>query len=330
MTRPRLLAALFLALSAQIPLAGQARDPLEAIDSRFVNGIAAIVEDRIITVDEVKREIRPLLDQIQRQARSPREFEQQMAIVQQEVIQSLVDRILMVKEFEKKGLNIPASFIEARFDEELAEQFQGDRARFLAYLRERGISTSDFRREIEDKVKVGYMRAQMFRSQSVVSPVRIEQFYQENQDRFLVEDSVKLRLIRLTQLADEGAEILQQTADKILSELGSGGSFDELARKHSQDSRAKNGGDWGWVSKSALSPALSEAAFALAKGQFSQAIPVGGDIFILFAEDRRYAGVQPIDEVRPEIERYLSQQLARESQERLLERLRGRYFVRYF
>lgn len=329
MTRSRLLAALLLA-TAPLAVSVRAADPLQAMDTRFVNGIAAIVEDRVITVDEVKREIRPLLEQIQRTSRNQREFEQQMAVVQQEVIQSLVDRILLAKEFDKKELKIPASFVEARFDEELAEQFQGDRARFLAYLRERGISTSDYRNEIEERVKVGYMRGQLFRSQSVVSPVKIEEYYKENLEKFKQDDSVKLRLIRLTQIADESPEVLRQTADKIVAQLASGTDFAELAKQHSQDARAKQGGDWGWVAKEALAPTLSEKAFALKKGEHTQPITVGNDLYILMAEDRRYAGAQPIDEVRPEIERYLSQQLAREGQERLLERLRGRYFVRYF
>jgi peptidyl-prolyl cis-trans isomerase SurA len=330
MIRTRFLAALIAAALLTPLIRAQDSDPLNALDSRFVNGIAAIVEDRVITVEEVKREIRPLLEQLQRQARNQREFDQQLATVQQEVIQSLVDRILLVKEFDSKGMQIPASFIEARFNDALAEQFGGDRARFLAHLRERGITTRDFRREIEDRVKVGFMRAQMNRSQSVVSPVKIEQFYQQHRDRFRQEDGVKLRLIRLTQLADEGPEVLRQTADSIVADLRRGADFAELARRHSQDARARDGGDWGWVSRGSLSPVLAEAAFALERGQFTDPISIGKDLFILMAEDRRHEGFRPIDEVRPEIERFLAQALARESQERMLERLRGRYFIRYF
>jgi peptidyl-prolyl cis-trans isomerase SurA len=300
------------------------------VDARFVNGIAAIVEDRVITADEVKREIRPLVEQIERQSRNRREFEQQMALVQQEVIQSLVDKILLVKEFEKKGMQIPASFIEAQLESELAEQFEGDRARFLAFLRERGITTSDYRREIEDRIKVGYMRGQMFKSQSVVSPVRIEQYYRENKHRFQQDDGVKLRLIRIAQIADESPDVLRQTAETIITQLRGGRRF-RRARETAQPGRPRAHRRRLGLGVARIARACSgEHRLRLNKSEFSEPVVLGNDIFILLAEDRRFAGPQPIDEVRPEIERFLSQQLARESQERMLERLRGRYFVRYF
>ena len=42
------------------------------------------------------------------------------------------------------------------------------------------------------------MRQEQRKSQSVISPVRIETFYKENKDRFYQEDGVHLRLIQLT------------------------------------------------------------------------------------------------------------------------------------
>jgi hypothetical protein len=41
------------------------------------------------------------------------------------------------------------------------------------------------------------MQGQQRKSQSVVSPVRIETFYNENKDRFYREDEIHLRLIQL-------------------------------------------------------------------------------------------------------------------------------------
>ena len=51
---------------------------------------------------------------------------------------------------------------------------------------------------------------------------------------------------------------------------------------------------------------------------------------MLFAEDRKYAGIQPIDEVRGDIERILVQQMARQSEDRWLERLRRNGYVKHY
>ena len=43
---------------------------VDNLNLRFANGIAAIAEDKVITVDDVRREISPLIPQLQREARS--------------------------------------------------------------------------------------------------------------------------------------------------------------------------------------------------------------------------------------------------------------------
>lgn len=303
---------------------------MRALDARFANGIAAIVEDRIITVDEVKRELAPLLPQVRAQSRNEQEFRRNLEQVQGDIVASLVDRILLVKEFDKKELQIPASFVQNQFDETLLVDFDGDRARFLAHLRERGMTTLDFRRELAEQIKVGYMRQQMMRSGNVVSPASIEAFYAENRERFPQEDAAKLRLIRLAGITSESPDLLEQTALGILRQLEQGADFAELARQHSQDARRTQGGDWGWINLDSLQPAIAEVARGLQPGQTSGVIRVGDEIFIIRVEERRYKGTQPLEDVRPQIERILVAQMMRESQERMLNRLRSRYFIRLF
>ena len=48
---------------------------------------------------------------------------------------------------------------------------------------------------------------------------------------------------------------------------------------------------------------------------------------MLYAEDRKYAGIQPLDEVRSQIEGILLQQMTHQSQEKWLERLRRNGYV---
>ena len=56
----------------------------------------------------------------------------------------------------------------------------------------------DYRKEVEEDIIYNYMMHQQHKSQSIVSPVRIEQYYKENKDRFYQDDSVHLRLIQLS------------------------------------------------------------------------------------------------------------------------------------
>jgi peptidyl-prolyl cis-trans isomerase SurA len=209
---------------------------------RFANGIAAIAEQKVITVDDIRREIAPLIPQIQRDARNEREFNEKLESLQDQVIQDLIDKVLIVKEFrkakdEKEVRRIPESYIDNRIADILTEQFDNDRSKFLAYLRGKGVTLREYRAEIEEDIIYHYMQQQQRKSQSVVSPVRIETFYRENKDRFFQEDSVHLRLIQLSRVDDATDASLRAKADELIAKFRTGTKFEDLAREYSQDSR---------------------------------------------------------------------------------------------
>jgi peptidyl-prolyl cis-trans isomerase SurA len=303
------------------------------VGARFSNGIAAVVEDRIITAGDIRREIGPLLPQIRGQARSEEEFRKMIEQVEDEIIQNLVDQVLIVKDFfsdEKRKGGIPEHYIDSEIKEQMVTRFDNDRSKYLAYLRSIGKTTREYRQLVAEEMIVGYMRGQKRKSQAIVSPQKIENYYTQNRDRFYQTDGVHLRLIKLSRIADENQAILAQTAEAIVQKLRNGADFAELAKEYSQDSRKKQGGDWGWIARNDLREELAGAAFALDKGQHSEPIRLGNDIFILLVEDKRLAGIQPLEDVRDQIERILVREMARETQDRWLERLRRNAYVRYF
>lgn len=61
----------------------------------------------------------------------------------------------------------------------------------------------------------------------------------------------------------------QYEAEDILRALKSGKSFEELARKYSQCSSAKVGGDLGVFSEGRMDEAFEESAFALKVGEIT-------------------------------------------------------------
>ena len=103
-----------------------------------------------------------------------------------------------------------------------------------------------------------------------------------------------------------------------------------MAKEYSKDARKSKGGDWGWMKRSDFKKEFSDPAFALKKGESSQAVLLPEGCFLLFAEDRKFSGIQPIDEVRDQIERILVTQMSRSGQERWLERLRRNGYVKHY
>lgn len=303
----------------------------DGLNMRFANGIAAVVENKVITVDDVREGIAPYIAQLQREARNETDFNKRLEAMQDNVIQQLIDRVLIIKEFRKdEKRQIPPGFVDRRIADIQAEQFDNDRSKFLAYLRSKGTTIRDYRTETEDNIIYGYMRQQQRKSQSIVSPVRIETYYNENKERFRQEDSVHLRLIQLNQVSGESEAQLLTRAKEIIGRFKRGEKFGDLAKEYSQDSRRAKGGDWGWQNRSDLKKEFSTPLFALQADEISDPIVTPEGCFVLFAEERKYAGIQPIDEVRDQIEQAVIQQMSSVSEERWLEKLRRNGYVKHY
>jgi peptidyl-prolyl cis-trans isomerase SurA len=311
--------------------------PNDRLDLRFADGIAAIVEDKIITVDDVRRDIEPLMATLQQSARNEKEFNEKLESLQDDIIQNRIDKVLIVKEFnkpkdgdEKNKRQVPASVIDNQIAEIQIDQFDGDRSKFLAYLRSRGMTLREFRKEQEEDIIYNYMIQQQRKSQSFVSPVKVETYYKENKDRFYQEDSALLRVIQFSRVNDPTDAQLEGRAQAVLAKFHSGDSFAELARQFSQDTRRNKGGDWGWTKRSDMRKEFSDVLFKLKKGEVSQPIFTTEGCFLLYVEDRKHAGIQTLEEVRDDVERILAQQMTRQAQSRWLERLRRSGYVKMF
>jgi peptidyl-prolyl cis-trans isomerase SurA len=333
--RSVLLSALLLSACSLLLRAQQRLN--DGLDMRFADGIAAIAEDKVITVEDIRREIGPLVPTLQKEAKNEKEFNQKLEALQDDVIQNLIDRVLIVKEFNKakdgdesKRRQVPASAIDGRISEIQITQFDGDRSKFLAYLRSRGLTLREYRKEVTEDIIYDYMRYQQRKSSSVVSPVKVEIYYRENKDRFYQEDTALLRVIQFTRPNGETDAQLQAKADEVLAKFQAGETFAELARQFSQDTRRNKGGDWGWTKRSDMRKEFSDQLFSLKKGEVSKPIFIPEGCFLLYVEDRKFAGIQSLEEVRDEVERVLAQQMTRQSQERWLERLRRNGYVKMF
>jgi peptidyl-prolyl cis-trans isomerase C len=98
----------------------------------------------------------------------------------------------------------------------------------------------------------------------------------------------------------------EDEAKKVIDELNKGGDFAALAKAHSTDSGAAQGGDLGFFKKGDMVPEFSAAAFALKPGEFTQT-PVKSQYgyHVIKVEEHRQAPPptleQSHDQIRQEI-----------------------------
>ncbi len=295
--------------------------------------VVAKVEDRIITLDDVRREVYRNVDGLRRRARNEKEFYDMLEQLQNDILNDLINRLLIVHDFKKDGhRRIPASLVDQYVAESLQTEFGGDRTAYLQHLRDNGWTPRDFRQQIEEKLINNIMRLQHRRSETVVSPRQVEDFYNAHKDSadFRQEDAVLLRLITLKRGAGETDAALLARMQPIYARLNAGEKFEVLAREVSEDVYRDNGGEMGWREKSKMIVEFATPAFTLQKGAFSGPILREDACHLLSVVDRKDAGLKPLSAVSGEIQTELAAQLGREAEAKWIARLRDSYYVRIY
>lgn len=288
-----------------------------------LNGIAAIVEDHIITHNEIYQEMLPLLKQVQYEALNAEDYEQRLKSIEADVLQSLMDRVLIVKEFERQGFQIPDPVLEAEFNQHVESAFGNDRTLFLHYLKAQGKDIKQFRKEFKEKLIVSAMRAKKQSSQAEISPEKIEAYYDQHKADFQQEEQLHLLQILLSPEGNESLSSVEAKA-KAIFDRSKTEAFESFYQDYPQAS------DLGWIFKSDLLSDLSEKVFGLDKKACSQPITLQDTVFLFYVLDKKPAGLKPLDEVREEIELILNAQLMRETIEKWLKGLRKRAYIKVY
>ncbi|MBN2706415.1 MAG: SurA N-terminal domain-containing protein [Deltaproteobacteria bacterium] len=150
-------------------------------------------------------------------------------------------------------------------------------------------------------------RAQLL-EQVVLAAGQAEKYYQDNLEKFQVDEQVKARHILIRVGTEAGAQELaeaQAEIGEIVKALKAGGDFAELAKKYSQDSTASKGGDLGWFGRGAMVAPFEEAAFALEPGVVSAPVRTDFGIHLIKCDERMTAHVKSFAEVKNDIEKGL-------------------------
>ncbi|HVM62018.1 MAG TPA: peptidylprolyl isomerase [Verrucomicrobiae bacterium] len=165
-----------------------------ARSAELVDGVMAIVNDKVITVSDVLQLVQPVDRELRRNF-SGRELEEQRQKAQTDALNTLIEHALIVQEFDAKGYKIPETYVEGQINNRIATEFGGNRAAFIKTLEAENMTLSQFRDQEREHIILEVMRDQRLRKAVVVSPYKIEKYYQEHIDQFKVGDQVKLRMI---------------------------------------------------------------------------------------------------------------------------------------
>ena len=255
-------------VSAQQPASQRPAGPIE------VNGIAARVNGRVITKNEVSFMLAPLYAKLA--AEYPRrgpQFESKFREAKDSIIGELVDRQIILDEFKQLGASIKANLVDDEIKRQMRELYNGDEVKFREELKRSRLTMEGYREMTREKMAVQAMRAQQFSDAPPPLPDEIRKEYNEVKSslRDVTKDAVTFQKIFIP--ASDAANPLatpdtQLTlAEDIAKQLSQGKDFADLAKTYSKDAYATDGGLQENVPRTDLSPEFSAIIFEAPVGK---------------------------------------------------------------
>ncbi len=294
-----------------------------------LDGIAALVNEEVITFSQVRELVGPKEKAARDQLKGGAELAEKIKEIRLQAINDLIDRQLILAEFKKNKFQLPEYVIDERVQTIVREEFGNDRAAFLRTLAAQGYTLEKFRQQQKDVIIVQEMRrAAMKGNSSIIPETQIAQDYRLHTAEYTSEDLVKLRMIVLKKSTEGDAR--KRMMEEIREKIASGAEFQDLARMYSEDTTQESGGDWGWINRRTLNESLTKLVFSMKPGQVSHVIEMGGNYYLLSVEARKPATTKPLKEVHDEIEKRLLQHERQKAQQEWLAKLRKKAFIKMF
>lgn len=184
---------------------------------------------------------------------------------------------------------------------ELASTIHPSDAELAAYF-----NKNSARYQVPEKRSVRYalLDTARLRAQAQPSEADLQAYYKAHIDDYKVQNSAHVEHILFKTLGKTDAEVaeIRKNADNVEKQAKKGTSFEDLARKNSDDDATKaKGGDLGWIVDGQMAAPVQQAAFSLPKNSVSDVIQTSYGFEIVKVLDRQVAHTKSFDEVRASI-----------------------------
>jgi len=296
-----------------------------------VDGYAALVNDKVITVSEVLKAMQPVEKQL-RETYYDDLLASKLEEAYDKTLNSLIERELILNYFaSQKQFSLPESVVDSRIDEIIRNKFNNNRAELRKVLDEEGLTFDEWRANYKNSLIVALLREREVDSRVVVTPQAVREAYEKAGEKYSLPAQVEVRAIVINrQGTDEEAAAKLKQAEDIRARLMGGESFEELARQVSEDPKASSGGYWGWIDPDSRRAELAVVLKKMSAGEISPVISAGDELYILKVEGRRNASVVPFEAVQENIRSDLYKKEQKRLYDAWIEKLKQNAYIKKF
>ncbi|MFZ3208001.1 MAG: peptidylprolyl isomerase [Geobacteraceae bacterium] len=281
--------------------------------AELINGIAAIVNDDIITIYDVDKETAIISKEAVKLATAAPPITPELRAL---ALNRLIDQKLTDHKITELGIIISEEELRQYIEDVKKQNHIGTQEALVAALLTQGLTYDQYRKQLREQMERIRLMSQEVRSKIQIGEKEIKEYYDANRAKYGEEELFQANHIffRLDKNANATeTKRVMTTALTVLTEARNGKDFAELAKKYSDDPNAgKDGGEMVPFRKGEMISEIDSAVLAMKSGDISELVSTPEGFHIFKLTDRFIDKPKPFETVKGEIEDILYREKSEE------------------
>lgn len=269
-----------------------------------LNRIILRVNEEILTLFEYEQRKATEITTILSNPRiDPADRQQMLEQVGQLVVQSSFSEMLLLSFANQQSIRVTDAEVQDSVKQLIERQGIESEAELQQALGANNMTIEDLRNNARRELLWQRVVGREVQPRVTIDDEELRAYYRNHQEEFRTPEQRWLKeVIVLESSGGDDAEQLA-AAQEIRAALAAGGDLDEIVAPYEERQVSTGVIDLEWLRADELESSLSEAAWALSPGEFSQPVAARGGYHILHVAGLREATVKPLSEVEDLIRR---------------------------
>ena len=297
-----------------------------------INSIKAIVDDEIITQEDVVKRAAISIKQAQDRYRD-NELVDKIDQILNDTLEEVINRKVLIKEATKLFGTNEAMMKDVDKDLDSfvkgAVKNVGSLSKYYEISEAQGINPIEKKNELKEDIMIDKIMKENVHDKVKVQPKLLRRYYCENIDEFRQKKEVKLRHFMVKYSAhNNNKEETLSVAQKIMKRLERGEDFPTLVKQHSDGPNTENGGLCSFEEVNELRKDLRDVVYSLKDNECSKITesPVGYHIFKI--ELIKPEKIQEFEEVQDDIYKRLYREETMRLKKQYIDSLKQHVFIK--
>jgi peptidyl-prolyl cis-trans isomerase SurA len=243
--------------------------PADDTDETVADRIIAVVNNDAITLVELQESVLAYRAENPGRRTGPSDEE-----LRRDFLNRLIEARLKLQEAEREKITVDEAELNEEFLERIKPYGAKTEEEFEKMVRAQGLSVEAIKKRLREGLMIQKLVRRRVTLRVSVTEAEISAYLEENRAKLETGLSFHARHILITPEVDTDAgwESARIKAEMLRSQLLDDADFLELARQHSRDATAKDGGDLGTLKRGELAPEIERELLGLEPGGISRPV----------------------------------------------------------